>query len=486
VKNTWLLLFIIIGFTSPIIIQGQNLSTVSSNYSPLHWASSQGYVEMIKVLIDKGYDINTQDINGFTPLHYAVASGNFSAVEYLINSGADVYIVNNRDMTPMTLAAQAGEQKIVDYLFVKMRSTKVEQLKAQAEKDRVNTDLAYAAKARAEAERLKEKADEWTKEATFWRAEAQKWAKQANTLKVKQVQIDRLAKERINKIIEEKNTSVEDLRTERLARNAAERLLREQSASTEAQIRAYEAQNAALAAQRATDAAIDNLADEFLKQGNDNSYMRSNLSISVPHGYEISELPSGGQNVQGTKMYFLDSNSPSVPLNLMDHVPLPENSSIELNKAPSYTYIPQKLPKKVEPVYRPFVPERIEMSFPPVSEETDPTTLAVQSIPVVENFEPIDGTLPPLIDSAPVDLAVIKAIPITTDPIIKKNEPVVVPITEPEEDYYIEEPELSAIEQFELMYGTDETPQGPPSFNEENPAEGLLREMAENPDKYSF
>ncbi len=144
------LLFSFIGLISPNISYSQ-----SSNYSPLHWAASQGYVEMMKVLVDKGYDINLQDASGFTPLHYAVAAGSFDGVEYLVDRGADVYLVNNQNITPMTLAAQAGEQKIVDFLFIKMRSMRVDSLRAQAEKERVNTDLVQAAKARAEAEKLR-------------------------------------------------------------------------------------------------------------------------------------------------------------------------------------------------------------------------------------------------------------------------------------------------------------------------------------------
>lgn len=407
-KNTILLLFLI-GIISPTFAQEQN--TVSSNYSPLHWAAAQGYVEMMKVLVDKGYDINAQDINGFTPLHYAAASGNFGAVEFLINSGADVYIANNREMTPMTLAAQAGEQKIVDYLFVKMRSTRVDQLKAQAEKDRVNSDLAYAAKARAEAERLRQKASEWTKEATYWRAEAQKWSKEANILKEKQIQIDQIAKERLEKMLAEKQASEENFRAERLARNAAERLLREQNANTEAQMRAYEAQNAALAAQRATDAAIDNLAEEFLRQGiqynpnNTNTYGSTPLSITVPSGYQSSQLPPN-HSTQDTKMYFLDENSPSVPVDIIEQVSIPDDSSIELGASPKNTV--QKPEVTSLPAEPPIIEEVDIVESPQqgmVEDEPVITEEIVKEEPVLEeNVTPIsDGEQDNTATTAPED-----------------------------------------------------------------------------------
>ncbi len=287
------LLFSILIMSSTMYTQ---VST-GSDHSPLHWAAAQGYVEMMKTLVDKGYDINAQDQDGFTPLHYAAASGSFQGVEFLVNNGADVYRVNKRDVTPMTLAAQAGEQKIVDYLFVKMRSMRVDQLRLEAEKERINTDLVQAAKARAEAERLRQQAAEWTKEAEYWRDEAEKWTYEANSLKEQQLQFDQIAKERYEQVMRERAAAIENFETERLARTAAERLLREQNANTRAQIRAYEAQVAALAAQRATDIAIENLAEEFIKQGlenpihyNPNDDVVQNADFVVP--IQVVDMPS--------------------------------------------------------------------------------------------------------------------------------------------------------------------------------------------------
>ncbi|MGL4394748.1 MAG: ankyrin repeat domain-containing protein [Brevinema sp.] len=289
-------IFSIIFFVSmiPFSIQAQSRQTTSSNYSPVHWAAAQGYTEMLKVLVDKGYDINTQDASGFTPLHYAVASGKFESVEFLVNRGADLYLVNQNKLTPMSLAAQTGEQKIVDYLFVKMRSTRVEQLKAQAEQERVNTDLANAAKARAEAERLREKAEEWTKEAAFWKEEAQKWTKEANLLKEKQLQLDQVTQEKLTQAIADKHMALSNYETEKQAREAAEQLL-------EAQRGNIDVQNTVIAAQQATDEAIEDLADTFIKQANNESKTTVNEAGDV---------------------YFSDPEAPAVPLDVLAETPL--------------------------------------------------------------------------------------------------------------------------------------------------------------------
>ncbi|MGL4561962.1 MAG: ankyrin repeat domain-containing protein [Brevinema sp.] len=311
-----ILLVIIFVTIAPLSLQAQSNQEVSSNYSPVHWAAAQGYTEMLKVLTDKGYDINGQDDSGFTPLHYAAAAGKFDSVNFLVSKGADLYLVNKDNLTPMSLAAQAGEQKIVDFLFVKMRSTRVEQIKAQVEQERVNTDLAKAAKARAEAERLRQKAEQWTKEASFWKTEAQKWTREANLLKEKQIQLDQITKEKLTQAIADKKNALENYESERLARAAAERLLKEQSANLDAQLKAYQAQNAALAAQQATDIAIENLANEFIKQG-----ISQNSEIIPP----TLTTNSNGQ------LYFIDPNAPAVPVNILAETPvLTDDPSISL------------------------------------------------------------------------------------------------------------------------------------------------------------
>lgn len=312
------ILLLILSSFSPVFLNASTAQT--NNYSPVHWAAAQGYTEMLKVLVDKGYDINVQDANGFTPLHYAAASGKIDSVEFLVNKGADLYLVNKDNLTPMSLAAQAGEQKIVDLLFIKMRSTKVEQLKAQAEQERVNTDLAKAAKARAEAEKLRQQADQWTTEAKYWKEQAQKWTKEANLLKEKQVQLDELAKEKLSQAIFDKKNAIENFEAEKLARLAAERLLKEQSANLDAQLKAYQAQNAALAAQQATDVAIENLANEFIKQG------VSSTSAIVP--------PQVTTNSDG-QLYFVDPDAPPVPINILGQTPLPPDVSIKMPDIPT-------------------------------------------------------------------------------------------------------------------------------------------------------
>ncbi|MGX2987699.1 ankyrin repeat domain-containing protein, partial [Ursidibacter sp. B-7004-1] len=50
--------------------------------------------KMIEHLINKGIDVNAQDMYGMTPLHYAMRSKNVDAAIALLNAGADPNIPN--------------------------------------------------------------------------------------------------------------------------------------------------------------------------------------------------------------------------------------------------------------------------------------------------------------------------------------------------------------------------------------------------------
>jgi len=53
-------------------------------------------INLLKILLNKGFNINTKDKNGDTPLGYAVKFSNEYLVDYLIRSGADVKNINNK------------------------------------------------------------------------------------------------------------------------------------------------------------------------------------------------------------------------------------------------------------------------------------------------------------------------------------------------------------------------------------------------------
>jgi uncharacterized protein len=70
-------------------------------------ATREGSLEIMKVLLDGGADINQQSGNGSTALLVAVQNGDGPAAKLLLERGADVNIANGKGWTPLYLAVKA-------------------------------------------------------------------------------------------------------------------------------------------------------------------------------------------------------------------------------------------------------------------------------------------------------------------------------------------------------------------------------------------
>ena len=58
----------------------------------LHVACDVGNLKFVKLLVEKGADINATTAKYMTPLHYACRSGSLEIVSYLISNGANTQI----------------------------------------------------------------------------------------------------------------------------------------------------------------------------------------------------------------------------------------------------------------------------------------------------------------------------------------------------------------------------------------------------------
>ncbi|WP_288007687.1 ankyrin repeat domain-containing protein [Thermofilum sp.] len=79
-------------------------------------AREHGYTGLIKLLAEKGGDINIQDKDGRTPLHLAAMKGRTKAVTTLLGLGADPNINDNEGLTPGELATNRGHTDLAELI----------------------------------------------------------------------------------------------------------------------------------------------------------------------------------------------------------------------------------------------------------------------------------------------------------------------------------------------------------------------------------
>jgi len=85
--------------TLQVAVMGE-IVTVDYEF-PAFWAIAQENNEEFKKLVNAGFDVNTKDSLGETALHLAVEHGNLEIVRLLLERGADVNAKNKNGLTPI-------------------------------------------------------------------------------------------------------------------------------------------------------------------------------------------------------------------------------------------------------------------------------------------------------------------------------------------------------------------------------------------------
>lgn len=80
--------------------------------TPLMEAATNGHVDIIRLLISHGADVNAQSATGNTPLMLACIAGHVDAVKELIAHGANVEDHNENGHTPLMEAASNGHVEV--------------------------------------------------------------------------------------------------------------------------------------------------------------------------------------------------------------------------------------------------------------------------------------------------------------------------------------------------------------------------------------
>ena len=72
----------------------------------LHFASQYNRINMVKLLLDKGADVNKKTEYGKTPLHYACIGDNLDMAKFLIDNGADVNAKDDNGETSLHIISK--------------------------------------------------------------------------------------------------------------------------------------------------------------------------------------------------------------------------------------------------------------------------------------------------------------------------------------------------------------------------------------------
>ncbi|SVD40246.1 uncharacterized protein METZ01_LOCUS393100, partial [marine metagenome] len=93
----------------------------SRDRTALGLATRKGHIEIVKLLIDEGADVNVKYNGGFTPLQDALLKrGNDDIVELLVEKGANVNVQSDRCSSPLMLALwEHFSEHIIELLIVK-------------------------------------------------------------------------------------------------------------------------------------------------------------------------------------------------------------------------------------------------------------------------------------------------------------------------------------------------------------------------------
>jgi len=86
------------------------------SWTPLHYACSKGHLDVAQFLIANGAKVDSLSLGGATPLMMAVHSGNELLVKLLLDKGANLQLRNTEGITAIDIADIYGKPEISEGL----------------------------------------------------------------------------------------------------------------------------------------------------------------------------------------------------------------------------------------------------------------------------------------------------------------------------------------------------------------------------------
>ena len=104
-----------------LIEHGANVNR-EGRFHPLHYLAGNGHAENIKLLIEKGANVDAQikhdtQLLGFSPLMMAAKFGQSKAVDELLANGANALLANKNGESPLKISLQSNQHEMVENLL---------------------------------------------------------------------------------------------------------------------------------------------------------------------------------------------------------------------------------------------------------------------------------------------------------------------------------------------------------------------------------
>ncbi|XP_027273342.1 protein phosphatase 1 regulatory subunit 12B isoform X5 [Cricetulus griseus] len=115
----------------------EDVRQARSGATALHVAAAKGYSEVLRLLIQAGYDLNVQDHDGWTPLHAAAHWGVKEACSILAEALCDMDIRNKLGQTPFDVA----DEGLVEHLEMLQKKQNVLRSEKETRNKLIESDL---------------------------------------------------------------------------------------------------------------------------------------------------------------------------------------------------------------------------------------------------------------------------------------------------------------------------------------------------------
>lgn len=84
----------------------------------LNLLAGSGSINLVRLLIENGADVNAVDGGVLTPLYHAIQGRNIPVVIYLLDNGANIHVENNDEETPLHYAARYANEGVYELLVI--------------------------------------------------------------------------------------------------------------------------------------------------------------------------------------------------------------------------------------------------------------------------------------------------------------------------------------------------------------------------------